>query len=616
MSNLRTLSSKDSCVDNRSESSFELLFEVKSDHVKIHLWTRIHAELISHMLASNNYKSGLGIDIYVQLRDGSTSDISDRFRGHDSVFDIMRHPSTHYVELSRPPGDLIQQSSILSRNDPFSQLKRIDIDLRMLIRDLSGVNALLSRIPNHTSVRLNDGWKMNTNIQVGSKSIDSLEQPTGGDSNGVKIHLDSSALMELMDELLVKSKDACEIDIHLCWNADKSDLDRLRDELTNAHVNGVKLLVDANGLTGDQSTRTQLDDVFDMLGHPSIDSVSIRKPPKHNFDPDDDFSNLKHMDINLSSIKEDIATLKFLVTKVTNHASLTFQGYVDDLLLVGLYHSIVEHKRCPIIFTFRKRRTPLSTTSHQSLSPHQDLSHHLSLISMQMDGLLLNGKAEDEAAVDILVKLERGAVELKHLKLAGSFEGRGDQFIRNVADVISRCELRGLEVNLSSTTTFKGGLRVLEVLEGDQWRHIRHLKIVVHMESSGTDAIKALTEWRDKVHGPAELDIFDIWFDYPRLSGECAAQLRSFVASTMIKELHLAVHMAPSDLESILSSMDVSRLEEIDLQTKGFSSVEMDPVLDCLTNAHNLQDMRLRNYQLTRKQYYRIKARGIRHYSY
>ncbi|KAG0200835.1 hypothetical protein BGX31_003980, partial [Mortierella sp. GBA43] len=73
-------------------------------------------------------------------------------------------------------------------------------------------------------------------------------------------------------------------------------------------------------------------------------------------------------------------------------------------------------------------------------------------------------------------------------------------------------------------------------------------------------------------------------------SSECAALFKSFVASTSLKGLYLFVLMTPSDMESVLNSMDVSRLEEILLRAKGYSSPQVDCVLDCLTNAHNLQN--------------------------
>ncbi|KAI8348933.1 hypothetical protein B0O80DRAFT_501642 [Mortierella sp. GBAus27b] len=530
MPNLSSLATKDSCGVDGTANPLKRPFEVNDNRVKIHLWSRIQLKLISHMLANIKCTFGLDVDLCVEPVYGSTGDNTDRTRGYDSIFDIMRHPSTHSVVLVKPPRDLIRQSSLLSKNDHFPHLKRLEMDLCMLKEDPSGIKILFSRIPNHTCVRINDSIDRNTQIQVGYNSMESSEEPIDGSSNHAKIHLGSIALRELTDELLARCKGAQEVDIRFYWDADESDLARLRDGLANTHVNGVKLYVNVDDSSDDgESTRIQRNNaLFDMMGHSSIDSVTVMKPLNYKASRCDEFSNLKDLDINLSSIKEDISGLKYLLSNEIG-GSLTFQGYVDDLFLVGLYRSIAEHQKSPIIFTFRKRRIP-PIASHKSFSGHQYQSHLLSLVSIQVDHLRLSGKAVEEAAVDILVKLERGATGLKKLSLKGSFEERGDQFFKNVASVISRHKVNNLEIDVGGTKE-EEGVRVLE------------------------------------------------W----------AALCKSFVASTSIRELQLYVEMTPSETESVLNSMDMSRLEEIRLRAEGYSSSEVDRVLDCLTNAHNLR---------------------------
>ncbi|KAI8348956.1 hypothetical protein B0O80DRAFT_429326 [Mortierella sp. GBAus27b] len=614
MPNLSSLATKDSCGVDSIANPLKRPYEANDSRVKIHLWSRIQAELISHMLASINSTSGLGIDLRVEPEDGSTGSDKDRARGHDSIFDIMRHPSTHSVVLVRPPRDLIQQSSLLSKSHHFLHLKHLDIDLDMLKRDPSGTKSLLSRIPNHTRVRMRDSNDGQTQIQVGYNSMESSEEPIDGNSNRARIHLGSIALRELTDELLAKSNGAQEVDVRLYWNAEESDFDRLRDGLANTQVNGVKLHVDVDDDSDDgESTRIQRNNaLFDMMGHPSIESVVVKKIPNPNVSRCDDFSSLKHLDIKLSSIKEDISTLKKLVLG-DDSGSLTFQGYVDDLFLVGLYHSIAEHQKCPIIFMFRKRRIPSPTASYQSLSGHQYQSHLLSLVSIQMKHLSFNGSAEGEAAVDMLVKLARGATGLKKLSLSGTYEERGNEFLKKLPSVISRHEVGKLIVSMRGTREEEGGERVLLALEGDQWKYINYLEIYADKESEGSRAMKALMEGKDKGHGPFELDYFSFRFNsFETVSGELPALCKSFVTSTSIKELELGVEMTPSDLESMLNSMDLSRLEAINLRGREYSSYQMDRVLDCLTNAHNLGRVWLAYYSQTRQQIQRMGQRGVR----
>jgi hypothetical protein len=229
-----------------------------------------------------------------------------------------------------------------------------------------------------------------------------------------------------------------------------------------------------------------------------------------------------------------------------------------------------------------------------------------------MNSLYLGGHAVDEAAMDILVKLERGAVGLKELSLSRSVEERGDQYFKKVASVISRNEVRKLTVFVRERKEGKGGEPMLSALEEDQWKYINHLGIYADKESEGTDAMKVLVERRDKGHGPFELDYFR--FDsssFETVSGELPSLCKSFVASTSIKELQLSVEMTPSDLESVLNSMDLSRLETFRLRARKCSSDDMDRVLDCLTNAHNLRRVILSEHTPTQEQIQRMQTRGV-----
>ncbi|KAI8348936.1 hypothetical protein B0O80DRAFT_461441 [Mortierella sp. GBAus27b] len=55
--------------------------------------------------------------------------------------------------------------------------------------------------------------------------------------------------------------------------------------------------------------------------------------------------------------------------------------------------------------------------------------------------------------------------------------------------------------------------------------------------------------------------------------------------------------------------MEMSRLEKIRLSAKGYSSEQVDRVLDCLTNAHNLKAVVLDWY--TQEQTQRMEQRGV-----
>jgi hypothetical protein len=184
----------------------------------------------------------------------------------------------------------------------------------------------------------------------------------------------------------------------------------------------------------------------------------------------------------------------------------------------------------------------------------------------------------------------------------------GDTCIKNLAATVSLSELRSLVIELEG----KEGEERAQILESIQWKHIRSLYIRMDKASTGTRAMKALVEGRDKEQGQVELDYFR-FFSYSNdtVSSEFLALCKSFVASTSIKTLELSVTMTSSDMESVLNSMDVSRLEVIELWAKGYSSDQVDRVLDCLENARKLTSVKLSSYTPTEEQIQRMQERGV-----
>jgi hypothetical protein len=133
----------------------ERSLEVNSGRVKIHLLSRIQAEVVLQVLETTTTISGCDINLHVELKDGSIGDISDRIRGHDSIFSIMRHPITHSVVIVEPPEDFIQQSGLLSGDDDFPSVKQLNIDMSTSKRSIPGLKSMVSRMPNLTRLTVN-----------------------------------------------------------------------------------------------------------------------------------------------------------------------------------------------------------------------------------------------------------------------------------------------------------------------------------------------------------------------------------------------------------------------------------------------------------------------------
>ncbi|KAI8349609.1 hypothetical protein B0O80DRAFT_429019 [Mortierella sp. GBAus27b] len=602
--------------DNSIAGSLKRSFEMDGIHVKIDLWSRIQAELISHLLASTRTINELDIELRVELGARLTGDIHDRIKGHDSIFDIMRHPSTRSVVLALVPEDFIRHSSMVSRNDYFPHLKCLDLDLSTIKHDAPSIKTLLSRIPNLTFLRMMDSDDRNTQIEVGSISLEPLYDQHRVNSNRVKLHLGSRELMELADLLLAKVASTDELDIGLYWETTQADFECLRDILAQNNFGSVKLHANMSaGFNGVDYTRIQRhDSLFSIMRHPSVQSVTIMKPSRELVEHStllsgsDDFSNLRSLDIDLSSsIKEDISGLKCLVAKAPNLSSLTFKGEVDNLMLVRLYIAVADYQKYPITFGSRSLCIPPWTgTSPQPLAAHQHLSHLLNVGGPKIDKLVLEGGADEEGIVGAFANVEGYSTGLKELTICRVSDTQGEQMIRNVANIISRSELDKIEIHLGREK------RWAQVLEWIQWKHIRSLQVYVEKESVGIHAIKALAKGRDKMKGPTKLEFFQFRVRAAETSSsEQSALLRSFVASTSIKTFWCFVQMTHPDMEAMLKAADVSRLEEIHLVVDGYSSPQMDSVMDCLAHANKLQKVPIYLYHPTQEQKERMKARGV-----
>ncbi|KAG0218771.1 hypothetical protein BGX31_011497 [Mortierella sp. GBA43] len=309
-------------------------------------------------------------------------------------------------------------------------------------------------------------------------------------------------------------------------------------------------------------------------------------------------SDVKELALKNNELVTDVKDLTIKNTELSTNIIK-----IGDHKLAELLVAVAQHRTHPITLAFRSLCIPpLRTRSHQGLAPHQYLGYLLN--GANVDELKLFGDAHEEAVVDAFARLE--STSLKTLELQSVSREVGSQCFKNLATVVSRSELRVLGIHLEREWG-----RAL-ILESIQWKHLRRLDVTVNTESVGRSAMKALVEGRDKWDGPAELDHFMyLWESSSTVSVEQRALWKSIVASTSIKDLWLHVRMAPSDMELVLKTADVSRLENIALRADGFSSSQVDRVLDCLTDARNLRWVGLHSYRPTLDQKARMQARGV-----
>ncbi|KAI8358969.1 hypothetical protein B0O80DRAFT_495612 [Mortierella sp. GBAus27b] len=268
--------------------------------------------------------------------------------------------------------------------------------------------------------------------------------------------------------------------------------------------------------------------------------------------------------------------------------------------------AIAEHQTCSITFVSRSLDIPpLATTPNQPFAS-QCATHLFNVAGEKTNTLVLAGEWYEEAIVDAFARPERIGARLRELYIKSDSMERGDQFIRDVATVVSRFDLDKLVIEL------RGVKRRMQILESMPWKRIRHLKIDMNLETVGTCAMKALVDGKNMVDGSVGLEFFGINSSCANTAlAEQAALLKSFVATVSLKTFELNVPMTLTDIRTLLKTADVSRLEELRVWTKGYLSEQVGGVLDCLANAHNLRRVVLISNVPTQDEIRNMRAKGI-----
>ncbi|KAI8358911.1 hypothetical protein B0O80DRAFT_258556 [Mortierella sp. GBAus27b] len=435
--------------------------------------------------------------------------------------------------------------------------------------------------------------------------VDSLMGSFDENAGRVDVLLRSRVQAEPFYQVLANTRSVYELKIGLDWDTTLYDFKMLRDSLLKSNVGVLSIdLYDRGCPTIDILNRNiRHDPIFDIMAHPSIRAVTIARiqdfiKRSSLLYRSDDFSNLRRLVIQ----QQEIPGLQALIARAPSLSSLVFQGSMDDCLLAGRYLTVAEYQTYPIIFTDRSLCIPpLTTGSHRAA--HHYLEHLLDVEGANIRTLALRGGSCEKAVVDAFAGLQRSRTGLTYLVLGSIYQDLGSQFIKNLARIVSRSELDSLDVNLGNE---EGRAQILESI---QWEHVRDLDIAVDREIVGVRAIQILVDSTEKMSsGRVKVESFRFYCSSEEIiSAELSELVRSFVASTRLKTLKLGVTMTPSAVVSVLQSTDVSQLEEVVIRAEGFTSDQVDSVLDCLENADKSRGVYLLSYHPTQKQKERMK---------
>ncbi|KAF9353773.1 hypothetical protein BGX34_011389 [Mortierella sp. NVP85] len=499
-------------------------------------------------------------------------------------------------------------------------------------------------------------------------TVDSLQESFHENIGRVEVVLRSKAQAEQFYTALESANSVYELKVVFEWETTQGDLKKLRNTLALTNVGVLEFhLSHQDGPTRDILNRNyRCDPLLDIMRHRFIQSVTIRglqdffkrsSPLSRN----DDFSNLRHLDIplqlleedihgvilliaktrNLSrlvigpnagnaqaslgetvgdlvfpptlrhleiplyQLKDDIPSIKLLISNASNLSSLTLRTGPngDNSYAQQAYNAIAEHQTYPIIFKeWGISIPPPPRESDQSMEWVEHIFRFYrngSIEELVVDNL-------DESTLDALAKVTYSDSGLKELYLRRDGQ-LGDPFINNISGIVDRCGLHQIRF---FTYEDKGRVRILESI---QWKHLRNLSI--HLTAGTFESVmRALVDGVNKMSGKVELDTFTILSeadDGTFLTLPGGDLLEAFLASTLIKRLELYVDMALERIFSLLKTADFSQLEHFELWAKGFDSFQVDAILDGLYYTKKLRRLHLIDASITSRQAIRMWGRKI-----
>ncbi|KAG0218653.1 hypothetical protein BGX31_011534 [Mortierella sp. GBA43] len=205
------------------------------------------------------------------------------------------------------PDDFIQRSSLLSRNNDFSNMGSLEIDLMAFKKDIPGLKTMISRMPNLTTLTMNESKGKGTRVCSGCGTEDGLWGSLQANDSRVRIHVQPGDQADLVYQLLKVS--------------------RFTDGLN------IELFVDLKDtLAKDISGSNWPGPIYSVMRHPSTHSLVIRGTRGDLIRQlslslsNDSLPNLKHLDINFSKSRQNLYSIMLMISKAPYLTSLM----VDD----------------------------------------------------------------------------------------------------------------------------------------------------------------------------------------------------------------------------------------------------------------------------------------------
>ena len=270
----------------------------------------------------------------------------------------------------------------------------------------------------------------------------------------LEVRLTSKVQADQFYVALENARSVYELKLHLNWETTQNDFKRLRNALPKTSIAVLALdLGDTDGPTSDILNRNQrYDPILGIMRHPSIQSFTIRGPRNLSkrsnlLSRNDNFSNLRHLDVSLLELQDDISGVACLIGKASNLSSLAVGTDVlggNNGYALETYNVIAKNRTYPINFKEWNFCIPPPSPkeSNQSLATEQCIEHSLKVCTIdrkKFDADL------DELTVGTIAKATTNGSAIEKLRLVRDGQ-LDDVFVDNISSIVARSELRWIEL--------------------------------------------------------------------------------------------------------------------------------------------------------------------------
>ncbi|KAG0222219.1 hypothetical protein BGX31_009272, partial [Mortierella sp. GBA43] len=426
---------------------------------------------------------------------------------------------------------------------------------------------------------------------------------------------------EMLYSALEKTKAICDLKIKLDWNTDHKDYKRLRDVLRRTDISIFKLCFGDNRKPPSSTLYygRLYTPIIDMMQQSSIRSFTLESVPTDFFTQssltsrDHDFTNLRHLELDLMSVDQIASGLESVMAKAPNLNSLVLSMYMS--MVPTAYSTMMRYQTCPILFKCQSMRilTPQEYARRCSASPRpvhmfRKLAHMFRAHGDRIETLYIDPEWMDDGALIALADAIQDESKLKTLYLTSA---KDLTCVDHVSSIVAQSRLHKFELSFEEHS---GRQRILESI---QWSHIRDLRITQNTSSYQPcssklkDVLRHLVKSKERlVSEPIDLEHFKLDIKF-RVDETEANLLQLVLSSSKPKHLELIMWSNGVQVLALLKCIDVSRLEYFEACPNYMQPPTVQAILDVLEHAHQLQVVCLRNATILPKQRELMLAKGV-----